>query len=115
MSGEKTIETRTYPLPDRLKGVPLALVETPGQSGGFKSRVVATITFSMSFAYDSETQFYNDIDKHCVAKGSKWKWSGNKPKFGWVIESVTILNEEISLKKRPGIIYTKQIEVPNDL
>ena len=39
ISGEKSVETRSYPLPKKYVGEKLALVETPGKSGSFKRRI----------------------------------------------------------------------------
>ena len=88
---EKIIETRTYPLPERLKGIELAFIETPGKKGKFKSRVVAIIKFSDSFEYKTKKEFYADIEKHKVAKNSDWAWK-DKSKHGWIIESLEVLD-----------------------
>lgn len=111
LSGEKTIETRTYPIPDRLIGTELAIVETPGKKGNFKSRVIGLITFGESFKYSSKKEFYQDISKHCVTPDSAWAWDSKKGKWGWKILSVTALTKEIPLKKRSGIVYSTDIKI----
>jgi len=68
ISGAKTIETRTYPLPDKFKGVEMVLIETPGKTEKFKARAIAIIRFSDSFEYPSAREFYKDESKHLVSK-----------------------------------------------
>jgi hypothetical protein len=111
LTGEKRIETRTYPLPDRLIGTKMAIVETPGKTGKFKSRVVGLIVFSGSFKYKNAKEFYADQKRHCVSKDSDWAWQDEKGKWGWVIESVIPLKKTIPLKKRSGIVYSKNIKI----
>ena len=48
LSGEKTVETRGYPLPEKYVGCELAIIETPGprgrrEAGIEKARIVGTI------------------------------------------------------------------------
>jgi hypothetical protein len=40
INGQKCVETRSYPLPKNYEGVPLALVETPGKYGQYKSLII---------------------------------------------------------------------------
>ena len=49
INGDKSVETRSYPLPEKYMGEELALIETPGRYGRFKARIIGTITFSHSF------------------------------------------------------------------
>ncbi len=111
LSGEKKIETRTYSIPERLIGQELAIVETPGKTGKFKSRVVGIIVFGESFKYKSAKEFYADVKRHCVSEDSDWAWDSKKGKWGWVIKKVTHLKNEIPLKKRSGIVYSKNIRI----
>ena len=80
LSGRKIIETRTYPIPKHYVGKILLLVETPGSKGKFTSRIVAKISFSECFQYDSEEEFYRDTPKHRVSRSSPWAWNPIKPK-----------------------------------
>jgi hypothetical protein len=114
LSGKKTIETRTYPLPARHIGSTLAIVETPGKSGTFRSRIVGLIEFGESFQYETEEQFYKDKAKHCVSPDSIWAWRRDKGKWGWPISRVTRLKQSLPLKKRPGIVYTRDLILPAD-
>lgn len=110
MSGEKIIETRTYKLPEQFENVELLIIETPGKKGAFKSRIVGSIIFSGSFLYKSKQQFYKDYPRHCVDKNSDWAWK-DKAKWGWIISKVSLFEKPRSLEKRPGIVYTKDIQL----
>lgn len=84
INGSKTVETRSYHLPFKYLGVELALVETPGKSGRFKSRIIGTITFSESFKYDNKQQWMEDYLRHKVDVADRNYGWGNKAKYGWL-------------------------------
>jgi len=107
---EKIIETRTYPLPSKYLNKEMALIETPGKSGTFKSRVIGIIKFTNSFQYKSKKEFYSDIKKHQVDKNSLWAWTQGD-KWGWEVEIVKILSHPIEVTKKKGIRYTLGIQV----
>ena len=109
LSGKKTIETRTYPIPKAYLGVTMLVVETPGPKGKFKSRIVAKIRFSECFLYSSKKHFYGDSKKHLVTPESPWAWA-DKPKWGWVINFVEVLAEPVKPGKI-GIRYTKNLRL----
>lgn len=109
IGGNKSVETRTYPLPDNYVGKEMALIETPGKLGNFKSRVVAIITFGPSFKYENKTKFYADMDRHFVAPDSLWAWNPLKPKWGWPIIHIRVLKRKKEITQRLGIKYTKNI------
>ncbi len=111
LDGAKTIETRTYPIPKGFIGKQMAIVETPGKKEKFKARIVGLITFGESFLYEDERDFYKDSARHCVSKNSPWRWTGDKPKWGWPILEVVAFNNEIPAPNRKGIRYTKCIEI----
>lgn len=111
VEGEKTIETRTYPIPEHYLGKELAIVETPGKSGHFKARVIGSVVFGQCFQYRSERDFYADEKRHRVSPDSPWKWAEDKPKWGWEIHKVTKLKKPVPAPKRRGIVYTKDIEI----
>ena len=110
LSGEKTIETRTYKLPEKFENIELLIVETPGKTGKFKSRVVGSIVFSSSFEYKSKQEFYRDSAKHFVDKNSEWAWK-EKSKWGWIISKVIVFKNPQPLRKRPGIVFTTNISI----
>lgn len=109
-SGQKTIETRTYPLPKKYIGVPLALIETPGKTGKFKARVIGIVTFAKSFQYKSKEEFYRDIERHKVSKDTEWSWA-KKKKWGWIIQSFVPLKKPRPLGSERGIIFRNNIEI----
>lgn len=107
-SGEKTIETRTYELPEKYIGNPLFFVETPGKTGNFKARVIGEIIFSKSKRYRSREEFYKDQKRHHVSKDSVWKWD-KKEKWGWEIEKLTLYKCSYPAPGGRGIVFTKEI------
>jgi hypothetical protein len=109
MSGEKTVETRTYKLPTKYLGEPLLLIETPGIMGHFASRIVATITFNECILYKSEEDFNADYKRHRVNQRSEWKWTNSKPKFGWVISELKPFKKPVIYRKQKGIVFTRGI------
>jgi hypothetical protein len=111
LSGQKTVETRTYPIPDKYKNVPMLLIETPGRTGKFKSRIRAVIKFNDSFPYKSSKDFYKDIERHAVSPTSLWKWVEEKPKWGWPVEVIDIFETPFRLNKKTGIRFTTSIEI----
>ncbi len=109
LSGEKSLETRTYKIPDKYIGLKLLLIETPGPNRAFKARIVGTIIFKKSFKYLSKKTFYKDKGKHLVDENSIWKW-GSKPKWGWPIAEVTAFHVPVDAPKRKGIVFTSNIK-----
>ena len=109
ISKEKTIETRTYPIPDRYVGEEMILIETPGKKGKFKARMRAIVVFTSCFKYSSEKQFYKDVRRHCVTRDSDWAWVPGKEKWGWEVVVRRVFKTPLPLKKRSGIVYSKDI------
>jgi hypothetical protein len=106
INGQKTVETRSYRLPQRLEGVELAIIETPGKSAKFKSRIIGTITFSNSFQYLDINDWLSDYNRHLVPINSEYRFI-DKPKFGWIVQSVTKLDNPVDPPSKRGIIYAK--------
>lgn len=111
LSGLKTIETRTYPIPEIYTGVDLLLIETPGASGNFSARIVGKIRFDRSFKYRSSEHFYADKNKHYVDENSPWKWDDLKGKWGWPILYINTFDESIIAPEKKGIKFTRDIEL----
>ena len=115
INGDKSVETRSYPLPEKYEGVELAIIETPGKYGQFKSRIVGTITFSHCFQYPDEQSWVDDYNRHKVEKLDEfYGWNPNKSKYGWVVSDVKKFDEPMSAPKRKGIVFTKNCKVPVD-
>jgi hypothetical protein len=106
--GKKTIETRTYPLPNKYLNTEMLLVETPGATGNFRARIVAIIKFTACIAYANKHQFYKDVSKHLVSPDSVWAWT-DKPKFGWKVELVRAIDPPKIVRKRKGIVFTTNL------
>ena len=107
INGQKTVETRSYRLPTRLEGVELALIETPGKSTKFKSRIIGTITFSSCIQYVSKEQWQSDESRHKVDTNNKLYCWKDKPKFGWIVKSVKKFENPVDPPAKRGIIYAK--------
>ena len=106
LSGKKTIETRTYPIPDKYLNQDMYMIETPGSKGKFKARVVAIIRFTECFQYKDKEDFYLDMDKHSVSPDSPWAWSDEKPKWGWEVHVKEKIKIPKKLTKKNGIVFT---------
>lgn len=105
IKGVKNVETRSYPLPKKYEGVPLALIETPGGKK-FKSRIIGTITFSHCFKYKNEKSWKDDYNRHLVRPDDIYGWNENKPKYGWVVSNTVMFDHPLDPPKRRGIIFS---------
>lgn len=111
LSGEKTIETRTYPIPKKYIGQEMLMIETPGKSGKFKARIIAIIRFDECFKYLNSREFYKDVKRHCVTPDSPWAWSDEKPKWGWSLNVIRLMKPR-NLRKRSGIVFSTGLSLP---
>ena len=108
----KSVETRSYHLPEKYVGEELALIETPGRYGRFKARIIGTITFSHSFKYPDQRAWQDDYNRHCVAVDDPiYNWKDDKPKYGWVVSKVIKFDKPVDIRKRKGIIFTSGIQL----
>lgn len=110
LNGKKTVETRTYTLPEKYVHQDLYLVETPGDNGIFRARIIAIIQFGKPFLYESKREFYKDIKRHNVNPESLWAWQ-DKPKWGWPIVSLEKLKSPQVFNGVRGIRFTKKISL----
>ena len=111
INGLKSVETRSYHLPQKYEGVELYVVETPGKLGKFKARVIGTITFSHSFKYSTKTDWINDYNRHLVSQDDPlYNWN-DKPKYGWVVCSVKKFDEPLDISGKRGIIFTNNLKL----
>lgn len=112
LSGQKTIETRHYPIPLKFIGVDLALIQTPGKRGNGKSMIVGSIRFSKCFQYESLDDWNKDYSKHLVSSDHPdFRWVTGKPKWGWVVESVRRARRLTSPPAPRGIVFSRECEV----
>jgi hypothetical protein len=112
INGTKSVETRSYPLPQKYEGVELALIETPGRSGKFKARIIGTITFSHSFQYETKADWLNDHNRHLVDDNDKlYGWDNNKPKYGWVVCDIHKFDSPLPAPNKRGIVFSTNCQV----
>lgn len=112
INGDKCVETRTYPLPEKYTGEKLALIETPGKYGDFKARIIGTITFSHSFQYPNEQTWIDDNNRHKVDKTNKdYGWKKDKEKWGWVVSNIVKFDNHQAAPTNKGIIFTLNCNV----
>lgn len=108
INGEKSVETRSYPLPQKYEGVELALISTPGKKRNFKAKIIGTITFSHSFKYESIYDFESDYNRHLVSiDDNSYGWKNDKKKYGWVVSNMKKLNTPIDAPPKRGIIFAR--------
>lgn len=110
LNGQKTIETRGYALPEKYKGVPLALIETPGKQGARagigKAKIIAVITFSGSYRYKSKSAWLDDFEKHCVRPDDPmYGYRRGQSKWAWVVERVKPVAEISDPPAPRGIVF----------
>jgi len=111
LSGDKTVETRTYPIPKNYINQDLLMIETPGREGKFEARGVCLVRFSECYQYKTQLSFRSEFHLHKVENGSQWDWTSQKPKWGWKISKIVILKSPIIIKKRKGIVFTKNLSI----
>ena len=113
LSGEKTVETRKYPLPKKFEDVSLAIIETAGKSKPtFKARIVGIITFSNSIEYKNFEDWKLDEKRHSVSVDNPiFAYKENVRKYGWVVKSVTKLKEPCLPPKKRGIVFALNCEI----
>lgn len=112
INGNKCVETRSYPLPDKYIGEELALIETPGIYGSFKARIIGIIIFSHSFQYKDQDEWKADYNRHLVScDNAPFMWVSGKDKHGWVVSDVVKFQDVQPAPKNKGIIFTTNCDV----
>lgn len=117
LEGTKTIETRSYPIPEKYRNVNLAIIETPGPrgktDGGIdRSTIVGVLVFSECFKYSSREMWLQDYRRHQVKSDDPdFRYSAEKDKWGWVIANVHPLDVPIPAPSRRnrGIVFAKEV------
>ncbi|MEW6056154.1 MAG: hypothetical protein AB1540_06030 [Bdellovibrionota bacterium] len=118
LEGKKTIETRSYPLPSSYRGMPIAVIETPGQDPSSPVRtaqIIGIVIFSDSFQYTTHRAWLRDQQHHLVPEGHKlFGYKKSKTKWGWRIKSIQTFSEPQRAPKHRGIVFTKtcHLKVP---
>ena len=118
LSGKKWVETRSYPLPERLKNIELAIIETPGprgkrDAGVEKARIIGTIVFTDSYQYKSRAHWIKEYDLHKVMPDDKqFAFVSDKKKFAWTVGLVKRLARPVAPPAKRGIVLAKNCRVP---
>ena len=114
LSGKKTVETRSYPIPAKYIGQELAIIETPGPRGAAEAsittaQIIGVIRFSGSFRYATKTDWLADQPRHSVSPSDPlYAFKTDRPKFGWVVESAVPLSTPKPAPKKRGIIFASK-------
>jgi hypothetical protein len=117
LTGEKTVETRGYPLPEKHIGQPLAIIETPGKRGKREAdikeaSVIGIVTFSGCFKYETAAQWKSDFRRHMVDETDViLKFRANKEKWGWIVKSIEPLSPPRPAPKKRGIVFANNCKV----
>lgn len=116
LDGSKTIETRSYPIPEKYLNVELAIIETPGphgkKAGIDGARIVGTIKFSGCFRYNEFEEWAEDYDRHCVpVNDPQYKFSNETEKWGWIIKEVKGFRIPRPAPVKRGIVFATSCEI----
>ncbi|KAK9803040.1 hypothetical protein WJX72_012526 [[Myrmecia] bisecta] len=107
LSGEKTVECRRYPLPSKLQGKAIWLVESCGEegvpvlgdvvnAGDPAGTIVGWVEFAGCKAYKCEADFISDVAKHCVQPGNAFSWKAGQTEaiYGWEVGNTQTASPE---------------------
>ncbi|RYZ82222.1 MAG: hypothetical protein EOP06_22045 [Proteobacteria bacterium] len=118
INSKKTIETRTYRMSDKLKGVELALIETPGprgkrDAGILKARIIGTIIFGESYQYESKKHWIEEFEQHQVPlDDEQYEYEEGDVKWAWTVVRVEKLDKPVQVPAKRGIVFAKNCKVP---
>jgi hypothetical protein len=121
LSGEKTIETRNYKLPEKYLNRELAIIETPGPNGFkhlgvSKARIIGTIVFTENYLYRSKLHWLEELTLHRVNPDDpQYKFVSNKPKWAWKVGNVKSLKNPVPAPSKRGIIFASSCRFTNDI
>ena len=92
LQGEKTVETRRYPLPEWAKGAEVVILDPGYVSAGVSSlgdrpragaaSLLGVVVFSECVSYASEEAWNADVSRHRIGSGGAYAWDGTE-RFGW--------------------------------
>jgi len=120
LSGEKSIETRSYPLPLEFLGLELAILESPEKVGLWvegaaafsdpllcatqqAASVVGTVSFSASKRYVLKEEWIKDRAAHGVyEEEGVMGWKDCQEKWAWVVSRVRAFPEPVPVLVTPG-------------
>lgn len=101
LEGRKTIETRSYKLPEALIGKKIAILRTPCGVAGKSTlmdrvdllendgpKIIGWCVFESVVEYTKRSYFQRDQSKHLVDASSGYSWKeGTQPIFGWIVKN----------------------------
>ena len=108
LCGQKSIESRAYPLPEALIDAKIEILQSEKGQDGVSSvpdRVtlhksseissstqsplqrIGWVTFIKCIQYTSRERFEADQEKHLVDPNSGYGWNDERPMYGWVVGS----------------------------
>lgn len=109
LSGAKTVETRSYPIPSTIFDTEIAVIETGLKTGSY---IIGTIKFSKCFRYNCEKAWMKDYHRHLVpADSPKFAWNDKKPKWAWVVAAYNRFDLRQPAPAIRGRLYAKNCEV----
>lgn len=111
ISGDKTIETRTYKVPESMKGRNVILIETARPKNIEPTKALGIIIFDEDFKYKSRKEFRLDYARHRVSETSLWDWTDEKGKWGWNVRVIEKFDGPTSIQGIRGIRFTKSLEI----
>jgi hypothetical protein len=121
LTGQKLVETRSYPLPLKHKDQWLAVIETPGprgskEAGIIKSRMTGLIQFADCFEYHDREAWLADHSRHLVQPDDAcFGFDSRKRKWGWLVNRAFLFTHSIEAPKKRGIIYASACQIPISL
>jgi len=111
IEGKKTVETRTYDIPEKHRGVELLLIETPGprgkkEAGIEKARIIGTVTFQKTYKYKNKKQWAEEKSKHLVESSDKiYGWKKEKEKWAWIVQKSKHSKKHVLAPSPRGIVF----------
>ena len=95
LTGKKTIESRSYPLPECLLNQVIWIIDSPeGEvkksalpdsvpAEDFDLKMTGYVIFDKSWVYPSLSAFNKDFKKHLVPCSSGYAWTKERPIYAW--------------------------------
>lgn len=99
---KKTVEARSYPLPDGLLGRRIYLLESHAQgslqsslANNFQTNsIIGSVVFSKVIEYNSQDEFQSDEESHLVSRDSPFGWTlGTERMYGWIVQNIHLTKE----------------------
>lgn len=122
ISGQKKVETRSYPLPEHYIDQELFIVETPGSvskakrlnGAPIKAEIIGIVVFGKPFKYLNRKQWENDKKLHLVEKNDPtYGFSDDREKWGWPIKSIEMFERKVAAPTKRGIRFTSRVTIQN--